>query len=160
VATPVRRTRVKGMLPGIFPVPLTLAGEIDDWPFDRYRSGPIEIELMHGDAENAVQRVPITFVNHLSGWDVDTANANGHSPYRVRLQRSLTAGAFGIVILGVLIAIAALGLFVAIQTVRDRRKSQPPMTTWYAAMLFAVVVANCRSTFHHPSRRPRRQNLL
>ena len=30
-------------------------------------------------------------------------------------------------------------LFVAVQTVRDRRKFQPPMTTWYAAMLFAVI---------------------
>jgi len=139
VATPVRRTWVKGMLPGMFPVPLTLAGEINDWPFDSYRTGPVEIELMHGDAENAVQRVPIKFVNHLSGWDVDTTNAKALGPYRVSVQRSLSAGAFGVVILGVLIAIAALGLFVAIQTVRDRRKFQPPMTTWYAAMLFAVV---------------------
>ena len=39
----------------------------------------------------------------------------------------------------VLIALAGLALFVAVQTVRDRRKFQPPMTTWYAAMLFAVV---------------------
>ena len=42
-------------------------------------------------------------------------------------------------ILGVLIALAGLALFVAVQTVRDRRKFQPPMTTWYAAMLFAVM---------------------
>jgi hypothetical protein len=139
VATPTRRTWVKGMLPGMYPVPLTLAGEINDWPFDHYNSGPIEVELMHGDAENAIERVPVTFVNHLSGWDMNTTNANGHGPYRVSLQRSLSAGAFGVVILGVLIAIAVLGLFVAIQTVRDRRKFQPPMTTWYAAMLFAVV---------------------
>jgi hypothetical protein len=47
--------------------------------------------------------------------------------------------AFGVVILAVLIALAGLGLFVAVQTVRDRRKFQPPMTTWYAAMLFAVM---------------------
>jgi hypothetical protein len=38
-----------------------------------------------------------------------------------------------------LIALAGLALFVAVQTVRDRRKFQPPMTTWYAAMLFAVM---------------------
>jgi predicted membrane channel-forming protein YqfA (hemolysin III family) len=55
------------------------------------------------------------------------------------MRRSLSAAAFGIVICGVLIAIAVVGLFVAIQTLRDRRKFQPPMTTWYAAMLFAVV---------------------
>lgn len=55
------------------------------------------------------------------------------------LHRSLSPAAFGIVILGVLIAIASLGLFVAVQTVRDGRKFQPPMTTWYAATLSAVV---------------------
>jgi hypothetical protein len=139
VATPTRRTWTKGMLPGMFPVPLTVAGDINDWPFDRYNSGPIEIELTRGDGETGVQPLPITFVNHLSGWEINTTNANGHGPYRVSLRRSLSAAAFGIVILGVLIAIAGLGLFVAIQTVRDRRKFQPPMTTWYAAMLFAVV---------------------
>lgn len=51
----------------------------------------------------------------------------------------MSTAAFAIVILGVLIAIASLALFVAIQTTQDRRPFQPPMTTWYAAMLFAVV---------------------
>jgi hypothetical protein len=46
---------------------------------------------------------------------------------------------FAIVILCILVAIAAVGLFVAVQTFRDRRRFQSPMTTWYAAMLFAVV---------------------
>jgi hypothetical protein len=139
VATPVRRTWTKGMLPGMFPVPLTLAGEINDWPFDRYSSGPIEVELMRGGTETAVQRVPVTFVNRLAGWEINTANANGQGPYRVSLRRSLSAASFGLVIVGVLIAIACVALFVAAQTARDRRKFQPPMTTWYAAMLFAVV---------------------
>lgn len=135
VATPVRRSWTKGMLPGVFPVPLTIAGEIENWPFDYYGSGPVEIELMHGPG-NVPERLPVTFVNHLAGWQVVT---DGSGPYRVTVHRSTSAAAFGMVILGVLIAIAALGLFVAVQTVRDRRKFQPPMTTWYAAMLFAVV---------------------
>ncbi|WP_139222242.1 DUF4436 family protein, partial [Mycobacterium ulcerans] len=41
--------------------------------------------------------------------------------------------------LRVLVTIAGLALFVAVQTARDRRPFQPPMITWYAAMLFAVV---------------------
>lgn len=135
VATPTRRTWTKGMLPGVFPVPLTIAGDIESWPFDHYGSGPVEVELMHGPGE-VPERVPVTFVNHLSGWQVST---DGSGPYRVSVHRSLSAAAFGIVILCVLVAIAGLGLFVAVQTVRDRRKFQPPMTTWYAAMLFAVV---------------------
>jgi hypothetical protein len=135
VATPTRRTWTKGMLPGVFPVPLTIAGEIENWPFDQYGSGPVEIELMHGP-DNVPERVPVTFVNHLAGWQL---SVDGSGPYQVSVHRSPSVGAFGIVILGVLIAIAGLGLFVAIQTARDRRKFQPPMTTWYAAMLFAVV---------------------
>jgi len=149
VATPVRRTWVKGMLPGMFPVPLTLAGEINDWPFDRYRTGPVEIELIRGGAENAEkentigsfpQRVPVTFVDHISGWDINTtSDADGLGPYQLSLRRSASALAFGVVILGVLIAIAAAGIVVAVQTLRNLRPFQPPMTTWYAAMLFSVV---------------------
>ncbi|MGO8937978.1 MAG: DUF4436 domain-containing protein [Mycobacterium sp.] len=139
VATPTRRTYTKGMLPGTFPVPLTLAGDINDWPFDHYRTGPIEIELMRGENETTIQPIPVTFVNHLAGWEINTSNANVYGPYRVSVRRSLSAAAFGVVILSVLVAIAGVGLFVAIQTLRDRRKFQPPMTTWYAAMLFAVV---------------------
>ncbi|MBV8788451.1 MAG: DUF4436 domain-containing protein [Mycobacterium sp.] len=139
VATPTRRTWTKGMLPGVFPVPLTIAGEIEKWPFDQYRSGPIEVELLHSGSDSVVQRVPLTFVNHLPGWQLASTDVTGLGPYRVTMDRSLSAAAFGIVILGVLVAIAGLGLFVAVQTLRDRRKFQPPMTTWYAAMLFAVV---------------------
>ncbi|MGF2946947.1 DUF4436 domain-containing protein [Mycobacterium sp. Lab-001] len=138
VASPTRRTWTRGMLPGTFPVPLTIAGEIERWPFDHYRSGPVEVELFRGDQSEPI-RVPVKFVNHLSGWEVAAGNRNGQGPYRVSLQRSLSTAAFAIVILGVLITIAVLALVVAIQTARDRRRFQPPMTTWYAAMLFAVV---------------------
>jgi hypothetical protein len=48
--SPTKRTWSKGMLPGTFPVPLTLAGDVADWPFDHYLSGPITVELFRGDA--------------------------------------------------------------------------------------------------------------
>jgi Domain of unknown function (DUF4436) len=138
-ALPTRITWTRGMLPGVIAVQLTVVGEIEDWPFDRYRSGPIEVELHHGAGDVVVERVPVTFVAQLPGWNVFVSEDSGVGPYRVSLHRSLSAAAFGLVILGVLVAIAGLGLFVAIQTLRDRRPFQPPMTTWYAAMLFAVV---------------------
>jgi drug/metabolite transporter (DMT)-like permease len=81
-------------------------------------------------------------VDRLLGWKVDVAHVNhadALSPYWVDLHRSRSTVAFGVVILGVLIALAGVALFVAVQTARDRRKFQPPMTTWYAAMLFAVM---------------------
>lgn len=137
-AVPTHREYSKGMLPGMFPVPLTLAGHLERWPFDHYRSGPIEVQLFHGD-QATPEIVPVTFVDHLSGWQVGASKADERAPYRLNLRRAPSTAAFAVVVIGVLITIAALALFVAIQTVRDRRKFQPPMTTWYGAMLFAVV---------------------
>jgi hypothetical protein len=136
-----KRTWSKGALPDVFRVSLTLAGDVADWPLDRYRSGPISIELFSGAAQ-VPERATVTLVDRLLGWKVDVTRlgkADVLAPHRVDLYRSPSTVAFGGVILAVLIALAGLGLFVAVQTVRDRRTFQPPMTTWYAAMLFAVM---------------------
>jgi hypothetical protein len=141
VTTPVRRTYSKGMLPGVFPVPLTLARDVERWPFDSYYTGPVTVTLFTGAAQTP-ERVNVTFVDRLSGWKVMVGrvnNANPVSPYVVQLQRSASTMIFAIVILLIFVAIAAVGLFVAVQTARDPRRFQSPMTTWYAAMLFAVV---------------------
>ncbi|SOJ55283.1 hypothetical protein MSIMFB_02772 [Mycobacterium simulans] len=139
--SPTKRTWSKGMVPGTFPVPLTLIGNVNDWPFDQYHSGPVTVELFHGD-QQIPERATVTFVDHLPGWNIDipVANKGGAlATYRLKLQRSATAAAFALIIIAVLVALAGIGAFVAIQTARDRRPFQPPMTTWYAAMLFAVI---------------------
>jgi hypothetical protein len=139
--TPTKRTWSKGMLPGVFPVPLTITGDVTHWPFDDYRSGPITVELFRGAAP-VPQRASVTFIDRLRGWRVDvpsTSQADEPPPYRVILHRSPATAAFATAIVGVVILLAGLGLFVAVQTVRGRRKFHPAMTTWYAAMLFAVV---------------------
>jgi hypothetical protein len=136
-----KRTWAKGTLPDVFPVSGALSGDVADWPFDRYHSGPISIELSTGAAQ-VPQRSTVILVDRLLGWKVDAAqvdNADSPTSYQLNLRRTLSTAAFGVVILGVLIALAGLGLFVAVNTYRDRRKFQPPMTTWYAAMLFAVM---------------------
>ncbi|BBZ73665.1 DUF4436 domain-containing protein [Mycobacterium paraseoulense] len=139
-AQPSRRDYTKGMLPGVFPLPLTIAGHVERWPFDNYTSGPIEVQLFHGaDTTKPPELIPVRLIDHLPGFKVSATKIAGHEGYRLSVRRALSTAVFGIVICGVLIAIAGLGLFVAIQTMRDRRKFQPPMTTWYAAMLFAVV---------------------
>jgi Domain of unknown function (DUF4436) len=137
--TPVRRTWSKGMLPGVFPVPLTVARDVERWPFDTYYTGPVTVELFVGTA--APERASVTFVDRLTGWivQVNRPNASPTSPYVVALQRSASTMLFALVILLIFVAIAAIGLFVAIQTYRDPSKFQSPLTTWYAAMLFAVV---------------------
>ncbi len=141
VTTPVRRTYSKGMLPGVFPVPLTLARDVERWPFDSYYTGPITVTLFTGPAQTP-ERANVTFVDRLAGWKVHVArvnSANTLAPYEIQLQRSASTMVFAITILCIFVAIAAVGLFVAIQTTRDPTRFQSPMTTWYAAMLFAVV---------------------
>jgi hypothetical protein len=139
-ATPSAREYTKGVLPGVFPVPLTLAGHVERWPFDLYHSGPIEVQLFRGSGiRNPPELIPLRFIDHLSGFKVSATKAGEHQVYRLNVRRAHSTALFGIVVCGLLIGIAVLGLFVAIQTLRNRRKFQPPMTTWYAAMLFAVV---------------------
>ena len=137
--TPIKRTWSKGMLPGVFPVPLTLARDVERWPFDSYYTGPVTVELFTGTGPP--ERANVTFVDTLTGWkfQVNRVNANQSAPYQVDLQRSPSTMLFAIVILLIFVAIAAVGLFVAVQTFRDARRFQSPLTTWYAAMLFAVV---------------------
>lgn len=138
--TPTTRKWLANTVPGVFPVPLTISGDPSNWPFDRYRSGPVTVELYRGT--KAPERASVTFVDRIPGWKVDIVGAGDAvppAPYRVELHRSPSTAAFATAIVGVLITLAALALFVAVQTARGRRKFQPPMTTWYAALLFAVV---------------------
>jgi len=149
------------MLPGVFPVPITLARDVERWPFDSYYTGPITVELFTG-AGRPPERANVTFVDRLAGWqsNVTRVNANALAPYEVDLQRSASTMMFAIVILCIFVTIAAIGLFVAIQTLRDVRRFQSPMTTWYAAMLFAVVPLRTHSRAHRRSEADRPHHRL
>lgn len=139
--TPTRRTWTKGMVPDVFPVALILSGDPGSYPFDHYRSGPITVELYRG-ASHVPIRVTPAFFDRVPGWMFHIpAGSNDAAPgvYRVKAQRSPSTAAFAAVLVGALVTIAVLGAVVAVQTARNRRKFQPPMTTWFAAMLFAVV---------------------
>jgi hypothetical protein len=140
VVAATKHTWSQGTLPDIFRVSLPISGDVADWPFDTYESGPITAKLLSGTAQEPVIHTVI-MVDRLLGWKINVAHAQADAlgPYRLDLYRSESTVAFGVLILGVLIALAGVALFVAIETVRDRRKFQPPMTTWYAAMLFAVM---------------------
>ena len=139
--TPAKHIWTKGALPEITPVSFRLAGEVAEWPFDKYRTGPITVDLSSGAAHQPVTAGTTTFVDRLLGWDVAVtrADAGAAAPYHLNMSRTKSTAALGVVILGVLVALAGVSVFVAVQTVYNRRKFQPPMTTWYAAMLFAVM---------------------
>ncbi|WP_293001721.1 DUF4436 domain-containing protein [Mycobacterium sp.] len=137
---PTKRTWVKDVVPGVFPVQLTVTGDPSSWPFDRYETGSITVELFHG--RKKPERASVTVFDRIPGWKVDVENAGNRptpTPYHVVLHRSPSTAAFAAIILAVLITLAGLALFVAVQTVAFKREFFPPMTTWYAALLFSVV---------------------
>lgn len=136
--TPTKRSWTKGMVPGEFPVPLTVSGNSSKWPFDHYQTGPITVDILRGNS-TVPQRIAPIFVDHIAGWRNEIASDREGGPYRVTLHRSPSTVAFGAVIVGVLIALAGVSVVVANLTFLGRRRFQPPMATWYAAMLFAVV---------------------
>lgn len=140
-ATPTTRSWPKGTQPGVVPVSLNINGDVSDWPFDSYHSGPISVDLFRG-TEQIPERVSVSFVDRLPGWQVQAPGGRTgdlFAPYRVQVQRSPSTVALAVALLGVLVALAGIALFVSVATARDRRKFQPPMTTWFAAMLFAVI---------------------
>ncbi|WP_239655415.1 DUF4436 domain-containing protein [Mycobacterium riyadhense] len=141
VVTASKHTWSKGEVPDVFRITMPLFGDVADWPFDRYRSGPINVQLFSGPGQ-VPEQATVTLVDRLLGWQVDVPDldkADANAPYRLNVYRSPSTMAFAVLILGVLITLAGLAFFVAIQTVRGRRNFQPPMTTWYAAILFAVM---------------------
>jgi len=120
--TASRRTWPKGTLPDVFQVSLPLTGDVADWPFDRYQSGPITAHLVSGGGQNTVVHA-VRLVDRLLGWKINVARVNetdALGAYRVDLHRSSTTVAFGVVILGVLVALAGASRLASIRKL-DRR---------------------------------------
>ncbi len=122
-------------------------GEPGDWPFDTYRTSVVQADVLVGTGDNREYkpaRVEVTGL--IEGWDVSVTRVgrDTHDPNRpdnviITLQRAKGPLVFDIGICLVLVTLPTLALFVAIQMLTGRRKFLPPFSTWYAAMLFAVV---------------------
>ncbi|WP_234904339.1 DUF4436 family protein [Mycolicibacterium frederiksbergense] len=125
---------------------LVAVGDPDEWPFDSYVTDTIGMQLFAGTGDD--QRpiaAPIVVGGSVNGWVIDsrlgTVGSPGATAPAVAFELERTREALVLIagILLVLLALPAAALFVAIETVLDRRKLQPPFITWFAAMLFAVV---------------------
>ncbi|MBJ8337757.1 DUF4436 family protein [Antrihabitans sp. YC3-6] len=120
-------------------------GDLAAWPFDRYVSERLTVDVW---SETATGREPIAasarISNTIYGWDVtqtattDSAVTTGFR-YKITLARAPSTLAYDIMLVSILVALPALGLFVAINTVRGRRPFLAPLTGWFAIMLFAEV---------------------
>ena len=125
---------------------LIAVGDPDNWPFDSYSTDVIGVELFSGTGAQR-QAVPagIIVAGHVNGWNISSEPGTIDSPpappqtLRLTLARSSAALSFDIGLILVLLALPAAALFVAIQTLAGRQPFLPPIMTWFAAMLFAVI---------------------
>lgn len=123
-------------------------GDPANWPFDSYRTGVISADVFTGSGANkekTAARVEAT--GGLDGWDAtvtrvhDTEDNNPDvkDDLVITLHRAKGQLIFDVGICLVLISLPVLALWVAIPVALGRTSFLPPLTTWYGAMLFAIV---------------------
>jgi hypothetical protein len=136
-----------GKLPAQVATTIEAHGDAGDWPFDAYKTDNIQADVLVGSGENRQYkpgRVEVT--GSLEGWDIAATRVarnkddlNRPDSVIITLHRAKGPLVFDLGICLVLITLPTLALFVAIQMLTARRQFLPPFSTWYAAMLFAVV---------------------
>ena len=122
-------------------------GDPGDWPFDSYRTDTIQADVLVGTGDKREYRpARVEVTGSLEGWDISVARIGRNSTDTdrpdnvvVTVKRAKGPLVFDLGICLVLITLPTLALFVAIQMLTGRRQFLPPFSTWYAAMLFAVV---------------------
>jgi hypothetical protein len=137
-----------GKAPAQVSTTIEARGDPGNWPFDTYTTDVIAADVFTGSGpsrEKSPARVEVT--GKLDSWDAgvtrvhdpDDPNPDSLDNVRITLHRSKGPLIFDLGICLVLIALPALALWVAIPVALGRTSFLPPMTTWYGAMLFAIV---------------------
>lgn len=131
----------KGQTPGSIDATIEAHGDADNWPFDNYTTKPLTADALVGSGDDrTVQPAEVRFSGGIEGWNVEIKQAPSDPAASViELSRHRGTLAFDLGICLVLIALPAMAMIVAIETVMGRRQFLPPLCTWFAAMLFAVV---------------------
>jgi hypothetical protein len=136
-----------GKLPAQVATTIEAHGDPGDWPFDSYKTDVVQADVLVGSGESRQYKPGrVEVVGLVEGWDIGVARVgrDGHDEGRpdnviITLHRAKGPLVFDLGICLVLITLPTLALFVAIQMLTGRRQFLPPFSTWYAAMLFAVV---------------------
>lgn len=137
-----------GKAPAQVSTALVAHGDPGNWPFDSYKTEVIAADVFTGSGasrEKVPARVEVT--GKLDGWDAsvtrvhdpEDANPDTQDDVIITLERSKGPLIFDFGICLVLIALPALALWVAIPMALGRTSFLPPLGTWFAALLFAVV---------------------
>ncbi len=125
-------------------------GDAEAWPFDAHTAGfgVLMLRDAAGDAPE-VLRPDVCGVVHVPGWsfsayEVDdggelVVDGDSVAVGRIVAVRSAATIAFGILLLVLMTTLPVLGIAVAVSVLRGRRKAEASLTSWMAAMLFAIV---------------------
>jgi hypothetical protein len=123
-------------------------GDPGNWPFDSYKTETIAADVFTGSGANREKTAArLEVAGKLDGWDVGVTrvrDAGDSTPdvqddVIITLQRAKGPLLFDLGLCLILIALPILALIVAIPMALGRTSFLPPFSTWYAAMLFAVV---------------------
>ncbi len=137
----------EGEAPGEATTSLDLNGDSDTWPFDSYSTENISADVLVGAGDER-QFVParVEVEGSIDGWSI-TRDDGPPSPdstgqgdsVKLTLARALGPLTFDLGICLVLITLPILSVFTTFQVVTGRKEFQMTFTTWFTAMLFAVV---------------------
>lgn len=137
----------KGKAPGQVTTTLMARGDPRNWPFDTYTTDEISSQVFTGGYHDIVNaRVEVT--GSLDGWDItvrrvhdadDTADPNSQDNVVITFHRAKSPLIVDLGLCLILLALPVLALAVAVPMLLGRTSFLPPFSTWYAAMLFAVV---------------------
>jgi hypothetical protein len=137
-----------GKAPAQVTTTIVAHGDPESWPFDSYSTEVISADVFTGSGSNRGKLAArVEVAGRLDGWDATVTrvhDAEDASPevkddMVITLHRAKGQLIFDVGICLVLISLPILALWVAIPVALCRTSFLPPMTTWYGAMLFAIV---------------------
>ena len=138
-----------GEIPSPIALRLIADGYVERWPFDAHSVEVTFVSLQTTEGEQRAIATQLCGSAHVPGWNFSSAEIPGTDEIvidgepveqlRITATRSVATVAFGIVLLSLMAVLPALGLTVAILVYRGRRKAEPTLMSWIAAMLFATV---------------------
>ncbi|GAA2047944.1 hypothetical protein GCM10009722_00450 [Williamsia deligens] len=128
-----------GTRAGSRPLTLYIDGDIHRWPFDTYNATGLQVRVT---SDGSVVPAEVVVTNLMTSWavhqhDVDSS-ATGNA-ITISAARTPAVIGFALALCVVLLVLPTLTLFVAISTLRRRKQFLPPIVTWFAVMLFAVI---------------------
>ena len=146
----------KGQRPGVVDVQLYLDGAVEDYPLDRWVTLFGGLAFPSSTDEDGVAGEPlptaVAVESSLPGWvtremtldeffdTVPGTSVEGPiSTVGLRFSRAGSTLAIVFLVLALMVVLAVLGMVVAVAVARGRRRIEPTLTGFLAALLFALI---------------------